>query len=130
MTGDQLFAALNPIGGKLTPEQRDAITTRYEEIKSYPELTDFEVTAIFTAWMDNNIWKKEPEQDPTEELEQMGNNSVPPIISKKCSVCGGIAAEGWKYQDQKSFKIICLHCQERQRIQNRPAGTGQRTLSL
>lgn len=123
---DQLFAALNNYTHHLTPEQTDMITQRFLDLQRETEFTQGEKSAIFQAFVRQVIYDKD--EEIAYEMEQSGNNSIPPIISKKCSQCGGLAAEGWKYQDQKSFKIICLHCQERERIQNRPQASSQRTL--
>jgi DNA-directed RNA polymerase subunit RPC12/RpoP len=137
---DELMAALNPTGGKLTEDQVRAIKDRWIELEQEALHSPETRSEIFKAYVkrvvyDNDFRKtlkapKAPAQDEqiAEELETLGNEAVIPITSKKCSQCGGLAGDGWKYQDQKSFRIICPYCQERDRVQNRKNPAEQRCL--
>lgn len=116
---DLLFAALNNHLHHLTPEQSDAITERWNALQADPLFTEGERSEIFKVFVKNTIWKEEPEVKPVEPT---------PTVPKRCKICGMVAEAGWRYIGPRTLDIICLHCQERQRIQNRPAGTGQRTL--
>jgi RNase P subunit RPR2 len=97
------------------------------------DLTEGEKSAIFRAFVERELYGDKTTDALTQitrkpEGQQVFGNGN--IIRTRCYQCGkGLSAgEERQYLDNFTFKVICLTCVERNRINNRERTKAQRTL--